>query len=171
MQYHNLNKKNIPKELNEFSQYNLQLWENDKENFITNIFIVTLIDENILSEIWENLIAKIAFHFQSNIDKEIELWNIYVIFFIENQLEQKELKYKIENDYFCARKIVLDNIGNIKDDDEKIKSEISKKLFDLEIPTFTNPNNIQELEQEINKLDSRLTQLDQIKKLIKEYED
>ena len=54
---------------------------------------------------------------------------------------------------------------------EKIKSEISKKLFDLEIPTFTNPNNIQELEQEINELDSRLTQLDQIKKLIKEYRD
>jgi hypothetical protein len=43
--------------------------------------------------------------------------------------------------------------------------------FDLEIPTFTNPNNIQELEQEINELDSRLTQLDQIKKLIKEYRD
>ena len=94
-----------------------------------------------------------------------------MIFFIENQLEQKELKYKIENDYYCARKIVIDNIGNIKNDDEKIKSEISKKLFDLEIPTFTNPNNIQELEQEINELDSRLTQLDQIKKLIKEYRD
>ena len=34
MQYHNLNKKDIPKELNEFNQYNLQLWENDKEKFI-----------------------------------------------------------------------------------------------------------------------------------------
>ena len=91
MQYHNLNKKDIPKELNEFNQYNLQLWENDKEKFITNIFIVTLTNGNILSEIWENLIAKIAFHFQSNINKEIELWNIYVIFFIENQLQQKQL--------------------------------------------------------------------------------
>ncbi len=170
MQYYNLNKKDISKELNEFSQYNLQLWENDKEKFITNIFIVTLTDENVLSEIWENLIAKIAFHYQSNLEKEIELWNIYVIFFIENQIEQKELKYKIENDHYCARKIVIDNIGNIKDD-EKIKSEISKKLFDLEIPTFTNPNNIQDLEQEINKLDPRLTKLDQINKLIKEYRD
>jgi hypothetical protein len=171
MQYHNLNKKDISKDLNEFSQYNLQLWENNKEKFITNIFIVTLTDENVLSEIWENLIAKIAFHYQSNLEKEIELWNIYVIFFIENQIEQKELKYKIENDHYCARKIVIDNIGNIKKDEERIKSEISKKLFDLEIPTFTNPNNIQELEQKINKLDSRLTKLDQIKKLIKEYRD
>jgi hypothetical protein len=171
MQYHNLNKKDISKELNEFSQYNLQLWENDKEKFITNIFIVTLTDENVLSKIWENLIAKIAFHYQSNLEKEIELWNIYVIFFIENQIEQKELKYKIENDHYCARKIVIDSVGNIKKDEDRIKSEINKKLFDLEIPTFTNPNNIQELEQEINELDSRLTQLDQIKKLIKEYRD
>jgi hypothetical protein len=63
MQYHNLNKKDIPKELNEFNQYNLQLWENDKEKFITNIFKVTLTNGNILSEIWENLIEKLLFIF------------------------------------------------------------------------------------------------------------
>lgn len=171
MQYHNLNKKDIPKELNEFNQYNLQLWENDKEKFITNIFIVTLTDENILSEIWENLIAKIAFHFQSNINKEIELWNIYVIFFIENQLEQKELKYKIENDHYCARKIVIDNIGDIKNDEEKIKLHISKKLFDLEIPKLTVAKSIDALESEINVIDPRLTNLDQINNLIKQYKD
>lgn len=171
MQYHNLNKKDIPKELNEFSQYNLQLWENDKEKFITNIFILTLTDENILSEIWENLIAKIAFHFQSNLEKEIELWNIYVIFFIENKIEQNELKYKIENDHYCARKIILDDIGNIKNDEKRIKELISKKLFDLEVPKISEVDNIDDLEKKLKSIDLRLIDLSEINKLINNYKD
>ncbi len=156
-------------ELQNYVRNGLKLYMCKDDKFNVYVFTIVL-DEERLNSNWENIQNKVALDFQSNLEKEIELWNIYVIFFIENQIEQKELKYKIENDHYCARKIVIDNIGNIKDD-EKIKSEISKKLFDLEIPTFTNPNNIQELEQEINKLDPRLTQLDQIKKLIKEYRD
>lgn len=157
-------------ELQNYVRNGLKLYMCKDDKFNVYVFTIVL-DEERLNSNWENIQNKVALDFQSNIEKEIELWNIYVIFFIEKQIEQKELKYKIENNHYCARKIVLDNIDNIKDNDEKIKSEISKKLFDLEIPTFTNPNNIQELEQEINKFDSRLTQLDQIKKLIKEYRD
>ena len=170
MQYHNLNKKTIPKKLNEFKDFNLQLWENNIEEFSTNIFTIFLSNDN-LNEIWESLTAKIAFHFQSNIELEIELWNIYIIFFLENKIIQKDIKYKIENDQYCARKIILDDIGDIKDNEDKIKHEISKKLFNLEIPLFTNPSSIEELEKSINEFDPRLSKLDLINKLIQEYKD
>lgn len=171
MQYHNLNTTTLCDELLEFSKYNLQLWENNEEEFITNIFTVILSNDIMLNEIWENLTAKIAFHFQSNLEKEIELWNIYIIFFIEKEIEQKDLKYKIENDHYCARKIIIDSIGDIKNNENRIKIEINKKLFNLKIPQFSNPDTIEELENEINQIDPRLTDIQSIKNLINNYKD
>lgn len=147
---------------------NLYLCKDNKFNVY--IFSIVL-KEAMIKDYWENIQNKVALDFQSNLEKEIELWNIYIIFFIENEIEQKELKYKIENDHYCARKIVIDNIGDIKNDEEKIKSHINKKLFNLEIPKLTVAKSIDALEHEINIIDSRLINLNQINNLIKQYKD
>jgi len=162
--------KKLPEQLIGYKEEGLILWEKKYENFNTYIFSICL-TENKLVESWKKLRNDIALYFQSNLEKEIELWNIYIVFFIEDKIEQIELKYKIENDHYCARKIVLDNVGDIKDDQEKLKSLIIKKLFELKIPELTTPDSIEEIENLINLNDPRLTGINTIQTLIKVYKD
>lgn len=171
MYYDNeLVKIDINENLRIYDDIHLKLWGKNYQDF--NLYVFNLyVDEKELENSWEKLRNDIAFHFQSNIDIDIELWNIYIIFFLEKKIEKKDLKYKIENDHYCARKIVLDNVGDIKDNEEKIKNEINKKLFDLEILSLSSSNNIYELEIEINKIDSRLTNLEKINSLLVKYKD
>lgn len=157
-------------ELQNYVRNGLKLYICKDANYNVYMFTIVL-DEKMLNDNWENIQNKIALDFQSNIQKEIELWNIYIIFFIENKMEQKDLKYKIENDHYCARKILIDNIGDIKNDEEKIKLQIHKKLFDLKIPEPTVVKSIDALESDINIIDPRLTNLNQINNLIKQYKD
>lgn len=162
--------KILPEKLSDYKDKGLILWQNNYENFNTNIFSICLTESELI-ELWENLHNDIALYFQSNLEKEIELWNIYIIFFIENKIEQIELKYKVENDHYCARKIVLDNVGDVKDDEEKLKNLIIKKMFELKIPEPTTPDNIEEIEAQINLNNSNLTDIKKIRSLIKEYKD
>lgn len=157
-------------DLQNYIRNGLKLYICKDSNYNVYMFTIVL-DEKMLNDNWENIQNKIALDFQSNIQKEIELWNIYIIFFIENKMEQKDLKYKIENDHYCARKILIDNIGDIKNDEEKIKLQIHKKLFDLKIPEPTLVKSIDALESDINLIDPRLTNLNQINNLIKQYKD
>lgn len=157
-------------ELQNYVRNGLKLYICKDANYNVYMFTIVL-DEKMLNDNWESIQNKIALDFQSNIQKEIELWNIYIIFFIENKMEQKDLKYKIENDHYCARKILIDNIGDIKNDEEKIKLQIRKKLFDLKIPEPTVVKSIDALESDINIIDPRLTNLNQINNLIKQYKD
>lgn len=160
----------LNKNLEIYDEINLKLWKKNYQDFNLYVFNV-FVDEKELENKWEELRNDIAFHFQSNIDIDIELWNIYIIFFLEKKIVKKELKYKIENDHYCARKIVLDNVGNINNNEEKIRKEINKKLFYLEILPLSNTNNLDKLEMEINEIDSRLTNLASINNLLTKYKD
>jgi len=160
----------LPEELSNYKDKGLILWQNNYENFDTYIFSIYLTESELI-ESWENLRNDIALYFQSHLEKEIELWNIYIIFFIENKIEQIELKYKVENDHYSARKMVLDNVGDINNNQEKLKSFIMKKLFELKIPEPKMPDNIEEIETQINLNNSNLTDIMKIRRLIKEYKD
>ena len=157
-------------ELQNYVRNGLKLYICKDHNYNVYMFTIVL-DEIMLNNHWENIQNKVALDFQSNLEKEIELWNIYIIFFIENEIKEKELKYKIENNHYCARKILIDNIGDIKNDEENIKLQIHKKLFDLKIPEPTVVKSIDALESDINIIDPRLTNLNQINNLIKQYKD
>ena len=157
-------------ELQNYVRNCLKLYICKDDNYNVYMFTIVL-DEIMLNNHWENIQNKVALDFQSNLEKEIELWNIYIIFFIENEIKEKELKYKIENNHYCARKILIDNIGDIKNDEENIKLQIHKKLFDLKIPEPTVVKSIDALESDINIIDPRLTNLNQINNLIKQYKD
>lgn len=160
----------IDGDLKNYIRSGLKLWKYQYSDFNMYIFSI-VVDEEKLLNYWEDIRNKVALYFQSNLEKEIELWNIYIIFFVENSVAQKELKYKVENDHYCARKIVLENVGNIKEDETKIKEKIIKKLFELKIPEPSASDNIEEIEAQINLNDSRLTNIDSIRILLKEYKD
>jgi hypothetical protein len=74
----------------------------------------------------------IAIYFQSDyIDKEVERWNLYTFFFIREKVNI-EIKYKIEQDKFSSRKIVIDDWAN-ESDYEEIKKRIELELFSISI--------------------------------------
>ena len=75
------------------------------------VFFIYLEDEKLLEEKWERIANLIAVDFQARQRDEYQVWNIYLFYIIDNQIS-KELKYKIENDTFSSRKIVIENTKN-----------------------------------------------------------
>lgn len=71
------------------------------------IFLISSDEITYLKDNWDDFSVFLATSFQSNLESEFSVWNMY-IFYIVNFEVSKELKYKIENDTFSSRKIVID---------------------------------------------------------------
>lgn len=117
-----------------FSQFKIDSWVKTQQNYDINLFTILLDDNNQLSECWEILTNNIAVHFQSLLEKDIEIWNIYVLFVVKGIVD-KGLKYKIEQDKYSTRKIVYDNFEVTKngDYDLAIQNIIDNKLFGFQL--------------------------------------
>ncbi|MFH4964758.1 ABC-three component system middle component 1 [Gaetbulibacter sp. M235] len=72
------------------------------------IFFISPKDSKSLEKYWVEISNTIAIDYQARLQDEFRAWNIY-LFFITNFPIKKELKYKIENDTFSSRKIVVEN--------------------------------------------------------------
>ena len=87
----------------------VELWSatlgNEKE-YNCHAFIVRLPTETYLSLNWELYRNDIATCFQADLSKEIEIWNIYLFFIIDGPVS-RNLKYKIEQDRYSTRKVVI----------------------------------------------------------------
>lgn len=96
---------------------------NDKKAIKTYDLLVFSISVKTIQElkkVWESLSNEIALIIQSDLEKTIELWNVYIFYFVEQNIEDDEskaLKFNIENDTYSARKIVIDNSS---DKNEKV---------------------------------------------------
>ncbi len=90
------------------------------------VFFIAVKTIQELEKVWESLSNEIALIIQSDLEKTIELWNVYIFYFVGQSIdddESKTLKFYIENDTYSARKIVIDNSS---DNYEKV---ISDKLL------------------------------------------
>ncbi len=74
-------------------------------------FFIYFEDEKLLKQKWEGIANLIAVDFQARQRNEYQVWNIYLFYIINNPIS-KELKYKIENDTFSSRKIVIENTSD-----------------------------------------------------------
>lgn len=87
----------------------VELWSatlgNEKE-YNCHAFIVRLQTEAYLSLNWELYRNDIATCFQTDLSKDIEIWNIYLFFIIDGPVS-RDLKYKIEQDRYSTRKVVI----------------------------------------------------------------
>lgn len=123
------------KEFKDYISKGLKLWVKKENNFKIYIFSIKFDSENEFMNEWEDLISKIAYHYQADLENpmlEIEKYNMYVFFFVHDPI-RNNLKFTIEHDKYSTRKIVVDNISeNI--DDIQIKQKISEKLFSLKLP-------------------------------------
>lgn len=75
-------------------------------------FLIFSENEKKLEEKWDEIADFIAVDFQSRQTDEFQVWNIYVFYITESPIK-KELKYKIENDTFSSRKIIIDDTKDI----------------------------------------------------------
>ena len=114
-------------------------------NFMGEISIFSFLfeTEDYLNDNWDKITSSIASYYQSvfeNEENEFERWNIYILFLVKNSVGI-QLKYKIENDKFSSRKIVIDNI---KEDLNKdlVTGLIAKHIInsDLDVSNFENSN-------------------------------
>lgn len=93
-----------------------------------HIFIIETDKEETLEKIWNKLNSKIAFYMQDKFDSNFEKWNLYLFFIIDEDCSIP-IKYKIENNPFSSRKIVIENNSNKISHNEIISTHI----FDLDI--------------------------------------
>jgi hypothetical protein len=123
---------------NLFSTKKMQCWIKAQANYNIYIFSIQLKDEKELLEIKDDLRDSLAIYFQSQtLEKDIERWNIYQVFFIEESIN-KNIKQQIEQDKFATRKLVFDNIDNIMTDEEIIK-KINSEIFEFKLTKHKSP--------------------------------
>jgi hypothetical protein len=82
-----------------------------------NAFFIKSDNEELLGDTWEKIRNMIGVYFQSKLEFEFDVWNIY-LFYI-TAVVNKELKHRIEHDTISSRKIVIDGETLMSDSDLK----------------------------------------------------
>lgn len=83
-----------------------------------SVFSFTFASAAALRDNWEKMQKAIAGYYQTSLadEAEFERWNIY-IFYLCGEPVASELKYKIQNDKFSSRKIVVEEFGAAVDEE------------------------------------------------------
>ncbi|MEO6546799.1 MAG: ABC-three component system middle component 1 [Ferruginibacter sp.] len=133
-----LHKMELPKNLLQNSkkdyadrQFEYWIYELDaKTKYTCHLF--TLVCKNIdaLNDYWEDITENIAINFQITLDSDIERWNIYLLFLLENEVP-KRIKYKIEQDKYSCRKLVEDGLKTKEFSPVYIEQLIQDKIFSV----------------------------------------
>lgn len=89
---------------NDFPNYEIKLFKSSSFSYI-NCFICYINDEKKLTDDWGKIVGLIAGDFQADLESELEIWNIYLIFCTKSEVNTS-LIYEIENNKFAMRKLV-----------------------------------------------------------------
>lgn len=102
---------------------------------IAHTFFVRHGNEQTIEQSWSRISNFIALNYQKSIPDDFGKWNTY-LFVIVNAQINTDLKYKIENDTFSSRKIVVEGDSN---HDEIVNKHILNN--DLEITIERSKDN------------------------------
>lgn len=75
-------------------------------NGIVHAFFITVKDAEELTSVWRKASNFLALNFQSRLEDDFQVWNLYVFFRIGVPVDN-DLKYQVENDTFSSRKIIV----------------------------------------------------------------
>lgn len=92
-----------------FRLYKSMVSEKKPESFFSAITCV-IDDESTLEDLWDKISSLISVDYQMELIDEFSRWNIYLMFITKQSVSNK-VKYRIENDKFSVRKIVVDNFS------------------------------------------------------------
>jgi hypothetical protein len=111
---------------NEFEDFNISVVEvQSLHNAIVTFALFS--DENSLKDNWEKITNSIAACIQGQIDNVFIKWNLYLLLLCKTNVP-KEIKYEIENEKFCCRKIVIENFSK-----ENLSDKVKNELISLKI--------------------------------------
>ncbi|MCG3692499.1 ABC-three component system middle component 1 [Aliarcobacter butzleri] len=152
----NNNSVNLLKEQYFISE--LHLIEKDSIILIMKLNEIDKLMENN-GKLFDNLTSTLSMLLEEYLQDDFKRWNVYFIY-ITAEPVTKEIKYKVENDTFFARKIVEDNYL-FQLSDENIKNIISEHIdfTDLKI-NVTQP--IQEIYESNSEVYLKLKDKDSI---------
>lgn len=102
--------------IEKFPQHQFDHYEREYGGSV-NAFFIRCSNGIILDKTWEKIRNMIGVYFQSKLESEFEVWNIY-LFYITSDVS-KELKHRIEHDTISSRKIVVDDQNDLSDSDYK----------------------------------------------------
>jgi hypothetical protein len=120
-----------------------------------HIFTMVIKDQQELLEVWEDICSDIALNFQAELKEDIEIWNIYILFLVQERVTS-QIRYLIEQDKYSSRKLVVEDVKDSIDED-CINKVIKERLFHVRIAEDSNLNNnnekiSQKLQAEYSKL-------------------
>ncbi|MXV51924.1 hypothetical protein GS399_13155 [Pedobacter sp. HMF7647] len=118
----------------------LQYLKKELDQYFVHMFVFLPKDEEEIVKLWEPLNARIAVGFQTELAEGIEMWNIYFLILCPFKVA-RQLKYTIEQNKFCSRKLVEDQLAEDLDDG-RIAKLLEKKLFTLVIPALPPPSEL-----------------------------
>lgn len=75
---------------------------------LISVFFVMPQNHQQLAELWIEISSAIAMYYQTKLNTDFEIWNLYVFYVLKSPIE-RGLKYRIENDPISSRKVVIDN--------------------------------------------------------------
>lgn len=111
---------------NEFKDFNISIVEvQSLHNAI--VTFVLLPDEKLLKDNWGKITNSIAACIQGQTDNVFIKWNLYLLLLCKTMVS-REVKYEIENDKFCCRKIVVGNFSK-----EDLSNREKNKLISSKI--------------------------------------
>lgn len=126
-----------------------------------SLFVVSCNDEIQLANTWERVSSLIGAYYQSNLKTEYERWNVYILYVIGIKIQQG-LKYRIENDRFSSRKIVVDAYTKAIDD-INIKLLIEEHITNRDISLDSSSVNVEKREYKSNSRIWRIIKSGKIK--------
>lgn len=88
------------------SEIDFSFFQSDDEKHLISCFVARFSDNETCSKYWRLINNKIAVEYQSSLLDEFLAWNIYLALVTPSAMD-KHLKYRIENDRFALRKLVL----------------------------------------------------------------
>ncbi|MBB6610474.1 hypothetical protein H7F15_05460 [Pontibacter sp. Tf4] len=112
------------------------LWS---ESFKSHVVTVCMSDSGELEDNWEKINSSIPVFLDDELASEFERWNLYLLFFVYEPVS-KHLKYKVENDKFSCRKIVVENFHtyDAPELENQIENIISNKIFNVDLKRLNN---------------------------------
>lgn len=124
----------LPEDINILDEFNMLLHTlliEGSKNSKLSCFSFQIDSEEALEESWQNITNEIAVNYIAHLEDSFSKWNCYIVFICSPAIS-KELKYKIENNKFALRKIVIDGLESSVSA-EDIKKIINNRILDLNI--------------------------------------
>ncbi|MCG9542308.1 hypothetical protein L1D37_00790 [Vibrio sp. Isolate33] len=104
--------------LNIKNEYNLSDIKFVKVNELGGMYVLfcSFQDINSMEYLWEKISSVVASRISNKLNNDFERWNVY-LFLSTNRKTKPSIQYKIENDTFFCRKIVInEEISEFNDD-------------------------------------------------------